>query len=171
MASERAAGGEEAARLLTTPVAPLRLVAGPEGLRRLKWGGEADGGSPAGPAEAHLERAETALRAYFADARADLSALPRSDNPGTAFQRRVWQALTAIPPGQVRTYGELARALGSSPRAVGNAARANPWPLVVPCHRLVASQGLGGYGGQTRGQGLAIKRWLLAHEGYLTEGG
>ena len=56
-------------------------------------------------------------------------------------------------------------------RAVGNAARANPWPLLVPCHRLVASQGLGGYGGDTHGRGLAIKRWLLAHEGYLAERG
>jgi methylated-DNA-[protein]-cysteine S-methyltransferase len=161
----------EASRVLITPVGALRLVAGPAGLRRLEWDADGDNQAASGPAAAHLDRAEAALRAYFADPAADLSGIERANGVGTAFQRRVWRALSIIPPGQVRTYGELARSLASSPRAVGNAARANPWPLVVPCHRLVASQGLGGYGGATQGRGLAIKRWLLAHEGYLAEGG
>jgi len=85
---------------------------------------------------------------------------------GTAFQERVWLALMAIPLGEVRTYGELAKALGSGPRAVAGACRANPWPLLVPCHRVVAANGAGGYCGYMQGPYLEIKRWLLTHEGW-----
>jgi len=84
---------------------------------------------------------------------------------GTEFQRRVWLALTNIPPGEVRRYGELALTLNSSARAVGNACRVNPLPIIVPCHRVVAATGIGGFMGQRRGGELDIKRWLLAHEG------
>ncbi|MEJ2343821.1 MAG: methylated-DNA--[protein]-cysteine S-methyltransferase [Gammaproteobacteria bacterium] len=87
------------------------------------------------------------------------------DLQGTPFQQRVWSALRAIPPGRTRTYGDLARELGSAPRAIGAACRANPVPVVVPCHRVVARTGIGGFGGQTEGPELARKRWLLAHEG------
>lgn len=83
---------------------------------------------------------------------------------GSVFQRRVWDALLQIPPGQTRTYGELARVLGSSPRAVGGACRRNPIPLFIPCHRVVAANGDGGFAGHTRGRWMDIKRWLLAHE-------
>lgn len=86
---------------------------------------------------------------------------------GTRHQLSVWEAMQAIPAGQTRTYGELARAISSSARAVGGACGANPVPIVVPCHRVVAAGGaLGGFMG-TRADGfeLAIKRWLLAHEG------
>lgn len=90
---------------------------------------------------------------------------------GTAFQRRVWTHIATIPPGETESYGKVARAIRSGPRAVGGACGANPYPVVVPCHRVVAAGGLGGFGGD-RGQGdaahdqqLAIKRWLLAHEG------
>jgi methylated-DNA-[protein]-cysteine S-methyltransferase len=84
---------------------------------------------------------------------------------GTLFQRRLWAELIRIPFGQTRTYGEIARLLGSSPRAVGQACRANPCPIVVPCHRVVAIKGLGGFAGDTSGRKLAVKRWLLDHEG------
>ena len=84
---------------------------------------------------------------------------------GTAFQRRVWQALCAIPAGQVTTYGALAEKLGSSARAVGNACRRNPVPVLVPCHRVVARSGLGGFAGDRDGRLVDIKRRLLAHEG------
>jgi len=84
---------------------------------------------------------------------------------GTPFQRRVWQALRRIPPGSTRSYGALARALGSSARAVGGACRRNPIPVVVPCHRVVSVTGVGGFMGERGGEALAIKRWLLAHEG------
>lgn len=107
------------------------------------------------------------LEAWAADPRFVFS-LPLAP-AGTPFQRRVWQALRAIPPGEVRTYGELARQLGSSARAVGGACRANPLPLVVPCHRVVAAGGLGGFAGRTRGAALALKRRLLAREGVRLE--
>jgi methylated-DNA-[protein]-cysteine S-methyltransferase len=83
---------------------------------------------------------------------------------GTPFQQRVWRALQRIPPGQVMSYGALARRLKSSARAVGNACRRNPIPIIVPCHRVVAANGDGGFMGKRGGQALAIKRWLLAHE-------
>jgi len=84
---------------------------------------------------------------------------------GTPFQRRVWKALREIPPGRTITYSELARQLGTGARAVGGACRANPCPIVVPCHRVVAVNGLGGFSGDTSGRKLEIKRWLLRHEG------
>ncbi len=84
---------------------------------------------------------------------------------GTPFQRRVWQALRRIPVGRVRTYGDLAADLSTSPRAVGGACRANPRPILVPCHRVVAAHGKGGFAGATTGRWIAIKEWLLRHEG------
>ncbi|PKO51370.1 MAG: cysteine methyltransferase [Betaproteobacteria bacterium HGW-Betaproteobacteria-2] len=82
---------------------------------------------------------------------------------GTPFQKRVWQAIARIPAGETLTYSELARMAGSGPRAVANACGANHVPLVVPCHRVVAKHGLGGFM-QGQESGLRIKRWLLNHE-------
>lgn len=153
-------------RVLTTPAGALRVVAGSSGLVRLQW---LTGPAPdpeGGCCSALLDRCQAAVERYFADPGATPPCLPLAPVPATVFQRRVWRAMATIPPGQVRTYGEVARWLGSSSRAVGRAAGANPWPLLVPCHRIVASGGLGGYLGQTSGPGPAIKRRLLAHEGY-----
>lgn len=83
---------------------------------------------------------------------------------GTPFQQRVWQALRAIPPGQPCSYGALARRLGSSARAVAAACRANPVALFIPCHRVVAAHGLGGYMGALEGEPVRLKQWLLDHE-------
>jgi len=84
---------------------------------------------------------------------------------GTPFQRRVWAQVAAIPRGETRTYGDLARALANAPRAVGQACGANPFPLIVPCHRVVAANGgLGGFDRHGGGFLLDVKRWLLAHE-------
>jgi methylated-DNA-[protein]-cysteine S-methyltransferase len=83
---------------------------------------------------------------------------------GTVFERRVWATIAAIPSGWTRTYGAIAAELGSSARAVGGACRRNPVPLRIPCHRVVAAQGLGGFAGDRNGRLLEIKRWLLAHE-------
>ncbi len=85
---------------------------------------------------------------------------------GTRHQLAVWEAMQAIPAGETRTYGELAKAIGSSARAVGGACGANPMPLVVPCHRVVGAGGaLGGFlGARQEGFELSVKRWLLAHE-------
>lgn len=104
-----------------------------------------------------------ALMVYFKDPASSLP-LPQMATGGTRFQQRVWQALQAIPCGETRSYGQLAAMLGSSPRAVAGACRANPITLLIPCHRVVAANGPGGYMGQTEGQALAIKRWLLHHE-------
>lgn len=83
---------------------------------------------------------------------------------GTPFQQRVWKAIEAIPFGQTITYGELSKKIGSGPRAVANACGANQLPLVIPCHRVVAKKGIGGFM-QGKHNGLIIKQWLLAHEG------
>lgn len=90
---------------------------------------------------------------------------------GTDFEKRVWDAIARIPRGEVRTYKELADELGTSPRAVGNACAKNPIPVVIPCHRVVASNGFGGYCGETLDESpkglIRIKGWLLLHEGVL----
>ena len=84
---------------------------------------------------------------------------------GTPFQRRVWARIAAIEAGRTRSYGEIARELGSAARAVGQACGANPLPLVVPCHRVLAAGGIGGFAHHRGGFHLSVKRWLLAHEG------
>ncbi len=95
---------------------------------------------------------------------------------GTRFQRRVWGEIAAIPAGEVRSYGTVAKALRSGPRPVGQACGANYFPLAIPCHRVVSATGIGGFGGargapnpsrarNDDGFHIAIKRWLLAHEG------
>lgn len=105
------------------------------------------------------------IERYLADARHRF-ALPL-EPAGTSFQRRVWAEIERIPVGEARAYGEIARALRTGPRAVGNACAANPIALVIPCHRVVGSRGaLGGFGGAADGDPLRIKRWLLGHEGY-----
>ncbi len=115
------------------------------------------------PATPLARRVCDQLERYFANPRARFK-LPLAAG-GSEFQKRVWRAMRRIPAGRVRSYGELARALKSAPRAVGGACRANPIPIVVPCHRVVSSAGLGGFMGATGGRALTIKRWLLAHEG------
>ena len=88
---------------------------------------------------------------------------------GTHHRLAVWEAMQRIPAGKVRTYGEIAAELASSARAVGGACGANPIPVVVPCHRVIAAGGhIGGFmGARDDGFELGIKRWLLAHEGAL----
>jgi methylated-DNA-[protein]-cysteine S-methyltransferase len=86
---------------------------------------------------------------------------------GTEFQKCIWQALCKIPVGKTQSYGELAEKLDTSPRVIGNACRANPLPLIIPCHRIVAKQHIGGFAGATRGDLLNIKTWLLGHETHL----
>ncbi len=107
-----------------------------------------------------LLRAVAQLQDYF-DNPASGFDLPLAPY-GSAFQRRVWDALRAIPVGACRSYGDLARDLGTSARAIGQANGANPIPLLIPCHRVLAAGGaLGGYSG---GDGPPTKLWLLNHE-------
>lgn len=84
---------------------------------------------------------------------------------GTRFQRRVWEKIAVIPPGSVRSYGAVAKDIRSGPRAVGQACGANYFPLAIPCHRVVASGGIGGFARNDQGFHISIKRWLLGHEG------
>jgi methylated-DNA-[protein]-cysteine S-methyltransferase len=104
-----------------------------------------------------LRRARDQLQDYFDGKRLTFD-LPLAPH-GSAFQKRVWAALCTIPPGETRSYADIARAIGSAPRAVGGANGANPIPIFIPCHRVVAADGsLGGYSG---GEGPATKRFLL----------
>lgn len=114
------------------------------------------------PLESALAAAAEQLAAYFGG---QLTAFDLPLAPaGTPFQQLVWQAMRMIPFGSAASYGGLARQLGSSARAVGRACARNPLPIVIPCHRVLASGGaLGGYSG---GTGLETKRWLLRHEGF-----
>jgi len=87
---------------------------------------------------------------------------------GTSFQRKVWSFIDSIPQGTVVTYGHLAKKIGSAARAVGGACGANPYPLIVPCHRVVANSGIGGFAKEdTEGYHRNIKTWLLKHEGIV----
>lgn len=86
---------------------------------------------------------------------------------GTPYQQRVWRRLQQIPAGEERSYGELATELASCAQAVAGACRANPIPILIPCHRVVSSSGVGGYMGQTTGKAVAIKQWLLQHESHV----
>jgi methylated-DNA-[protein]-cysteine S-methyltransferase len=123
--------------------------------------------SEVAPANALAAEAARQLRGYLADP-AFTFGLPLRPS-GTAFQRRVWERIAAIPGGCTETYGQLASQLRNAPRAVGQACGANPFPLVVPCHRVVAAGGgLGGFARHGGGFLLGIKRWLLAHEGCRT---
>jgi methylated-DNA-[protein]-cysteine S-methyltransferase len=110
-----------------------------------------------------LRRAVDQLDAYF-DGTLDAFDLPLAP-PGTAYRRRVWQALCEIPYGQTRTYADIAAVAGGVARSVGQANGSNPIPIFIPCHRVVASAGLGGYSG---GDGLDTKRYLLDLEATRT---
>lgn len=108
------------------------------------------------------KKAARQLESYLADPDAKFD-LPLAIE-GTPFQRRLWQALCEIPRGKTRTYGELAYELDGEARAVGQACGDNRLPVVIPCHRVVAADGIGGFAHSTGGYLLEAKRWLLAHE-------
>lgn len=114
------------------------------------------------PVNALAERAAGQLERYRADPDTvfDLPLLVE----GTEFQKRLWQALCGIPRGTTLTYGELARRLGAEPRAVGQACGDNRLPIVIPCHRVVAADGIGGFAHASGGYLVEAKRWLLLHE-------
>lgn len=142
----------------------LRLAATDRGLCEIHFDVRGSGDAPAGSstsASLILEESARQLRAYFAGALREFS-IPL-DPRGTEFQMRVWRQLETIPFGEVRSYAQVAEAVGAprAVRAVGAANGANPLPIVVPCHRVIGSSGkLVGYGG-----GLALKRRLLDLEG------
>ena len=142
---------------MSTPIGPLAVEASERGLRTLRLGAKAEREDEPRPEIAGP------LAAYFAGDAAALDALPIDLEGETPFRRKVLEALREVGVGKLTTYGALAAAAGSpaAARAVGQVMGSNPLPIVIPCHRVVASGGtLGGYG-----SGLATKRWLLAHEG------
>jgi methylated-DNA-[protein]-cysteine S-methyltransferase len=120
------------------------------------------------PTDAATEAVVEQLEGYFRDPQYRFT-VPLAP-AGTAFQQRIWNALPTIPAGTVLTYGELARQFDTAPRAIGGACRNNPVPILIPCHRVVGRQGLGGYAGEVTGDPLGIKRWLLRHEGVEVAG-
>lgn len=149
--------------VIASPLGPLALTANGGHLVAIDIGAEGpirDGKASAEEAGV-LSRATDELRRYFDGKLTRFTVPVRSE--GSAFQRRVWAAMSRVPFGQVATYGGIAREIGSAPRAVGGACARNPIPIIQPCHRVLGSGGsLGGYSGAG---GLDTKRWLLAHEG------
>jgi methylated-DNA-[protein]-cysteine S-methyltransferase len=137
-----------------SPVGRLAIAEEADAIVAIGWGAHPDGEPTPLLCEARRQ-----LAAYFGGGirRFDLPLAP----PGSPFERRVWTAMQAIPYGETRRYGELAMELGSAPRAIGRACGRNPIPIVIPCHRVLARGGIGGYSG---GAGLATKRALLALE-------
>lgn len=140
---------------IDSPLGPLMLAGDGSALTSISWG-RFDHDEP----DAVLAETARQLEAYFAG-RLQLFDLPLKP-AGTAFRQSVWDAMLAIPYGGTATYGGMAKMLDSGPRAVGGACGANPIPIVIPCHRVLASGGApGGYSGQG---GLDTKAWLLALE-------
>ncbi|OQB10068.1 MAG: Methylated-DNA--protein-cysteine methyltransferase, constitutive [Deltaproteobacteria bacterium ADurb.Bin207] len=124
---------------------------------------------PSSPRDAFSERVSEQLEAYYANPEHEFG-VPLEPK-GTPFRMRVWRALQSISCGNTTTYGAIARDLGSAPRAVGQAVGDNPLPIVIPCHRVIASDGsLGGFSHSRIGYTLEIKRWLLRHEGVAVQG-
>jgi methylated-DNA-[protein]-cysteine S-methyltransferase len=119
------------------------------------------------PRNALAERAARQIERYREDPDTTFD-LPLAIE-GTEFQKRVWAAMCAIPRGRTRTYGDLARELGAQARAVGQACGDNRLPIVIPCHRVVAADGIGGFAHSTDGFLIEAKRWLLLHEAQADE--
>jgi len=151
-----------------TPIGDLTIFEDDGAIVAIDWGWagqDADCGASgqrmrmAGNGSPLLHRARDQLDAYFDGALRGFD-LPLSP-VGTDYRRRVWRALCDIPFGQTRTYVDIARVAGGSPRSVGQANGSNPIPIIIPCHRVVATTHLGGYSGAG---GLDTKRWLLGHE-------
>ncbi len=143
---------------IESPLGRLSLFEEEGRLTALDFGGKRSTGEPT----PLLREAKRQLVAYFAGRLRDFD-LPLAPE-GSAFERRVWQLMSEIPYGETRRYGDLADALAVAPRAVGQACGRNPLPILIPCHRVLAAHGLGGYSG---GRGIDTKRRLLVLEGAL----
>lgn len=139
---------------LDTPVGVLSVSERDGAVVRLAWSAETTGQSVL------LDRALEQLRAYFAGELTEFDLPLRVE--GSEFQKAVCAAMLAIPFGETRTYGDIARDLGAPPQPVGNACGGNPIPVIIPCHRVLSASGLGGFSGQG---GVETKVALLKHEG------
>jgi methylated-DNA-[protein]-cysteine S-methyltransferase len=157
------ADGETDTAVVDTPLGKFALVSASDILIKSDWA--ADDTPLQNPASAILQDLLAQLRAYWENPSSARFSAPLLQQ-GSAFSRAVWEELCHIPCGETRSYGALAKRLHTSPRAIGAACRNNPFTLLIPCHRVVAVSGLGGYAGQRAGKLFDIKRRLLAHEGY-----
>ncbi len=115
------------------------------------------------PNDTFAKEIEKQISSYFADSLNTLN-LPHLYQHGTDFQVQVWEQIKKIPYAQTRTYGEIAKKIKSGPRAVGNACRRNQLLLLIPCHRVVSANGVGGFMGDADGSLVRRKLWLLEHE-------
>jgi len=145
---------------LHSPVGDLTLHEEDGALVALEWGWVPDDVPGRVEAAAVLHEARDQMNDYFDGKRGDFE-LPVAPH-GTPFQQAVWRGMCEIPAGQIRTYGDLAGDLKSSAQAVGTACGANPIAIIIPCHRIVAAAGLGGYSGSG---GVDTKVQLLRLEG------
>ncbi|WP_276206331.1 methylated-DNA--[protein]-cysteine S-methyltransferase [Thermoactinospora rubra] len=147
-----------------TPVGTFTLAVTEQGVVATGWGAVSVG-LPEARDPDRTAAAEAELRRYF-DGELTEFAVPVDWRLTSGSRRRVLQALHRVPYGKVVTYGELAELSGTGvpARGVGAIMASNPLPIIVPCHRVVAGDGLGGFSG---GTGVETKRWLLTHEGYL----
>jgi methylated-DNA-[protein]-cysteine S-methyltransferase len=157
---------DEQRAVIETPVGPVGLRTRQGAVVEVRF---ARGEPLCAPTGALAAEAARQVGEYFRGERRAFALPLRRPETATDFQHRLWDALERIPFGQTRTYGEVARDLGTSPRAVGGACARNRLPLVIPCHRVVAKQGLGGFSGDWE-NGLAadVKAVLLAHEARLS---
>lgn len=146
--------------VVATPVGRIGIVVQDDALVDVNFLGQST--ALQAPRTDMARRACRQIRSYFSNPRHSFR-IPLKLS-GTPFQERVWRALQRIAVGKTLSYGALARKLDTSARAVGNACRANPVPIVVPCHRVVASNGAGGFMGKRSGNPLRIKHQLLEHE-------
>ncbi len=120
---------------------------------------------PVAPHDRVAARACREIERYLADPAYCFTVPYRLE--GTPFQRRVWREIAKLFPIKTTSYGDIARRLGTAARPVGGACGANPVPLIVPCHRVLAAGGMGGFMGGKKSFPLSVKRWLLQHEGIL----
>ncbi|MEK7861748.1 MAG: methylated-DNA--[protein]-cysteine S-methyltransferase [Chloroflexota bacterium] len=151
---------------IATPFAVLGIRSAGERLTDIQY--LPKGAATLAPTTRLAERVCRQLERYLDDAdyRFDLPFEYR----GTPFQCKVWRAISGIPSGRTLTYAGIARHLHTAPRPVGGACGANRIPLVIPCHRVLGADGIGGFMHARRGPALEIKRWLLRHEGVTTDG-
>ncbi|MDE0540219.1 MAG: methylated-DNA--[protein]-cysteine S-methyltransferase [Rhodospirillales bacterium] len=146
---------------LQSPIGALTVFEDDGAIVSLDWGTVPDGPAPGGGETGLLRAARDQLAAYFRR-ELEIFDLPLAP-PGSEFQRAVCRAMSGIPYGALRTYGDIAAAIGSAPRAVGGACGRNPIPVIIPCHRVVGANGaMTGYSGAG---GLETKRALLHLEG------
>jgi methylated-DNA-[protein]-cysteine S-methyltransferase len=157
---ERAAPGEVFDARLATPFAVLGIRTAGELVTRIEY--LPRGAATLVPVNKLAEKVCRQLEKYLDDPQFEFN-LP-FEFRGTAFQQRVWRAIHAIPSGKTLTYLDVAHQLKSAPRPVGGACGANRIPLVIPCHRVVASGGIGGFMHASGGEPIQIKQWLLTHE-------